>query len=255
MSYHGSSRTSAVRNPATGSKLNRAATDTSVSGRGVSRNPLKSSKTPEITTVSTPQSVRITERYTAGQSIREISREEGRARETVPRIVRSSEMTAHASRLRERLYGLGDHAVAAVEHALRQDRDAQLGYRLLMDLGVVPSPGERQPLPVKPEAIDRESLNPYELAMAEDENGQINGMSLQLARMVQARSNAYGYKLQTPDELHHNRMVFQAIDEATGGHSLYLNLSNPAKWKRLKDLLEEKLREFKAQTQQKEAQP
>jgi hypothetical protein len=38
-----------------------------------------------------------------------------------------------------------------------------------MDISVVPSPGERQPIPVDREAIDRKSVTPLELAMVDDE--------------------------------------------------------------------------------------
>ncbi|MGA8233038.1 MAG: hypothetical protein WB795_16310 [Candidatus Acidiferrales bacterium] len=189
------------------------------------------------------------ERYVAGQSIREISRKEGRARETVTKIVRSSEVNTYVSTLRERFYGPGDHALSAVEHGLRQDRDARLGYRLLMDIGVVPSPGERQPIPANQEVVDRGSLNSFELASAEDENGQINGTSLGLARIAQERAETFGFELPTPDGMRHNRMVAQAIDELTDGCGLELSLSDPAKWHRFKELPEGKLRKLKVQMQ------
>jgi|HubBroStandDraft_6_1064221.scaffolds.fasta_scaffold85863_2 hypothetical protein len=56
------------------------------------------------------------QRYAAGQSIREISRKEGRARETITKIVRCDEMQAHVQQMRERFYGLGCEALGAVEH-------------------------------------------------------------------------------------------------------------------------------------------
>jgi hypothetical protein len=246
MPRHASSRTSAASPPAG---------DKSASRERVSQNRPKPAKTPEITTIPPAQSVRIMQRYVAGQSIREISRHERRARETVTKIVRSSEMNTYVSTLRERFYGLGDDALNAVEHGLREDRDARLGYRLLMDIGVVPSPGERQPIPANCEVIDRAGLNPFELASAEDENGQINCTSLGLARVAQARAETFGFELPTPDEISHNRMVAQAIDELTDGCGLELNLSDPAKWHRVKELLEGKLRELKEQMQQKQSQP
>jgi hypothetical protein len=91
------------------------------------------------------------QRHVAGQSIRQISRAEHRARETVSKVVRSDEMRAYVCALRERLYGLGDDALAAVEYELRQNRDATLGYRLLVDIGVVPCPQERPVIQVNRE--------------------------------------------------------------------------------------------------------
>jgi hypothetical protein len=93
--------------------------------------------------IPAPQSERILQRFIVGQSIREISREEGRARQTVTKIVRSDKVQAYVQGMRERFYGLGDDALAAVQYALQQQKDAQLAYRLLMDIGAVPSAEER----------------------------------------------------------------------------------------------------------------
>jgi hypothetical protein len=198
MPRHASSRKSVVSSVANGN---------AISKERVSQNRPKSAKKTEITAIPPPQSVRIMQRYVAGQSIREISRKEGRARETVTKIVRSNEMNTYVSTLRERFYGLGADALSAVEHGLRQMRDPRLGYRLLMDIGVVPSPEERQPIPANREVIDRGSLNSFELASAEDENGQINNTSLGLARVAQVNAELFGFELPTPDEIRHNRMV------------------------------------------------
>jgi hypothetical protein len=124
-----------------------------------------------------------------------------------------------------------------------------------MDIGVVPSPGERQPIPANQEVVDRGSLNPFELASAEDVNGEINGTSLGLARVAQATAETFGFELPTPDEISHNRMVARAIDELTEGSGLELSSSDPAKWHRLKELVEGKLRDLKEQMQQKQSQP
>ena len=68
--------------------------------------------------IPAPQSERILQRFIVGQSIREISREEGRARETVTKIVRSDQMQSYVQAMREHFYGLGGDALAAVQHAL-----------------------------------------------------------------------------------------------------------------------------------------
>jgi hypothetical protein len=107
----------------------------------------KSTKAPR-TIVPPPQSQRIMQRFVAGQSIREISRQEGKARETVTKIVRSDEMSAFVRQMRESFYGLGVDALDAVRHSLCQKKDGQLGYKLLTDIGIIPPSEERQSLSV-----------------------------------------------------------------------------------------------------------
>src|ERR1035441_3411023 len=68
-----------------------------------------------LSRIAAPQSERILQRFIVGQSIREISREEGRARQTVTKIVRSDQMQSYVQGMRERFYGLGDDALAAVQ--------------------------------------------------------------------------------------------------------------------------------------------
>ena len=83
------------------------------------------------------------QRYVGGQSIRQIAREEKRDRATVTKIVRSDEMQGLVQRMRERFYGLAFDAMDAVEHSLKQKNDARLAYRMLCDIGIVPSAVER----------------------------------------------------------------------------------------------------------------
>src|ERR1700735_4946247 len=90
------------------------------------------------TRVPPPQRIRVLQKYSAGKSIVQIAKEENRNRETVSRIVHSEEMQAHVKHMREKFYGLADLAIAAVQQAL-EDGDAQVGYRILLDLGVIAS--------------------------------------------------------------------------------------------------------------------
>ena len=94
------------------------------------------------TRVPPPQRVRVLQKYSAGKSIVQIAKEERRNRETVSRIVHGEEMQEHVARMREKFYGLADLAIAAVQHAL-DDGDAQIGYRILLDLGVIPTLEDR----------------------------------------------------------------------------------------------------------------
>ena len=105
-------------------------------------------------------------RFIAGQGIRQISREEGRARQTVTKIVRSEKMQAYVQALRERFYGLGDDALSAVQHALQQRKDPQLAYRLLMDIGVVPSAEERHLIATRATGTLPEGYSPAFMTLA-----------------------------------------------------------------------------------------
>jgi hypothetical protein len=74
----------------------------------------------------------------------QISREEGRNRETVARIVHGSDMQEYVRRKREQLYGLGNCAISALQHALNEQKDGRLAFLLLTRLGIVPSEQERE---------------------------------------------------------------------------------------------------------------
>jgi len=91
-----------------------------------------------------PQRMRVLQKYASGKSIVAIGREEGRNRESISRIVHSAEMREHVHRMREAFYGLADSALAAMRHALEVERDGQLAYKILTDIGAVPTPLERQ---------------------------------------------------------------------------------------------------------------
>jgi len=90
-----------------------------------------------------PQQERIRQKFIAGKGITEISREEGRNRETVAKIVRSDEVREHVLRMRENFYGLSESALEVVGNAIRLNSDAKLAYKLLEDSGVIPAPEER----------------------------------------------------------------------------------------------------------------
>ena len=121
------------------------------------------------------------QRFVAGQSMRKISREEGRARETVTKIVRSDEMQLFVQQMRERFYGLGVDALAAVRHSLRQKKDGQLGYRLLSDIGVIPTQKDSScTQPILPEKSQEERVMVIVLRLMETvkERAQIFGMPM-----------------------------------------------------------------------------
>ena len=114
-----------------------------------------------------PQTERILQRSIVGQSIRKISREEGRARQTVTKIVRSKKMQAYVEAMRERFYGLGDLAVAAVQHALQEKKDPNLAYRLLIDIGVVPTAEQRYSIATQPAEALPKGCTPAGIMLAQ----------------------------------------------------------------------------------------
>jgi hypothetical protein len=91
-----------------------------------------------------PHRMRVLQKYVAGKSTVEIGREEGRNRESIAKIVRSDEMREYVHRMRKAFYSLGDSALVAMRHALEVEKDGQLAYKILTDIGAVPTAPERQ---------------------------------------------------------------------------------------------------------------
>jgi hypothetical protein len=187
------------------------------------------------------------QRYVAGESIREIAREERRDRATVTKIVRSEEMNAFVHQMRERLYGLGCDALAAVEHELRVRTNGRLGYQLLTGIGVVPSPKEKHEIAYQPVKIDQAGLTPFEIAMAEDKNGDIDRVRYQVACVIEESSECYGTPLPTPEEIRHKRRVAEVADQITNGDFFRICFTDGAKEKRVRALADEIVRSEESQ--------
>jgi hypothetical protein len=94
------------------------------------------------TSVPPPQAARIASRFISGQSIRQISREEHRDRETVKSIVQGPCVREYILMLRTKFFEVGADAVDAVQHQLRDGKDGRLGLEVLRDVGVVPTKRE-----------------------------------------------------------------------------------------------------------------
>lgn len=154
------------------------------------------------------------QRHVAGESIREIARAEHRDRATITKIVRSNEMNAVVQKMRERYYGLGFDALDAVQHTLQVGKDGRLGRQLLVDIGVAPSPAERYAIASQP---DKATLTPFEIAVAEDEDGQINRVAYGMACALEEAERCYGIPMPTPEEYRHLRRVVKVSDKMTGG--------------------------------------
>ena len=114
------------------------------------------------------------------EGIRQISREEGRSRETITRIVHSEDVQNYIAELRESYLDLGREALAALTRALRTSKDSKLAHQILVDIGVV-----RDPL------VAESSTQPSEY-------DQEREVQIVMGRLVQAsidRAQVYGRPL------------------------------------------------------------
>jgi hypothetical protein len=185
--------------------------------------------------------MRILQKYVAGESVVQISREEGRNRETVTKIVKGEEVGKLVQAMRGEFYGLAYDAIAAVRHALQQQKDGRVGYRLLMDIGVIPLPAEAQVNAMQARQPAHEELTPFERASATDDSGRIDPIHLAMVRAAEEKAAVFGLSLPTAAEVRHNRTIAAMVDEMTGGRNLHIILSNGVETNRLRTLAEDVL--------------
>jgi hypothetical protein len=178
------------------------------------------------------------QRYMGGASIRQIARDEKRDRATVTKIVRSDEMQVFVQKMRERFYGLAFDAMDTVEHSLQQQNDARLAYRMLSDIGIVPSAGERYSIATEPPTIDKSRMTPLELAIAEDEDGRINPVAYGAACVIEESAKNFGTPLPTAEAVRHLRRVAEVAEEIAGGRFLEICTSDGPEEKRIRALAE-----------------
>lgn len=201
-----------------------------------------------ISRIPEPQAARILHRHIRGESIRKISRAEGRSRECVTRIVKGPEVRQLVERMREEFYGLAYDAIAAVRDSLQLQKDGRVGYRLLSDIGIIPTPAEVQFNAIQSAQPDLADLTPYERVAAQDESGRINPWQYALVKIAEERNEVYGTPLLTTAEILHNHTIVALINEMTGGENLDISLSSPIEWNRLKALAEDVLQGKRAVT-------
>jgi len=205
--------------------------------RATNQNQPRSTKKPR-TIVPPPQSARIMQRYVGGESIRQIAREERRDRATITKIVRSDEMQGFVQRMRERFYGFACDAMDAVDHSLKQQNDARLAYRMLSDIGIVPSAEERYSIAMQPPSIDKSTMTSLELAMAEGEDGRINRVAYGAACVIEESAKNFGTPLPTAADVHHLRRVAEVADEIARGRFHEICMSDGPEEKRIRELAE-----------------
>jgi hypothetical protein len=203
----------------------------------IHQNQPRSTKKPR-TIVPPPQSARIMQRYAGGESIRQIAREERRDRATITKIVRSDEMQAFVQKMRERFYGLAFDAMNAVQQSLQQQNDPRLAYRLICDVGIVPSAEERYSIATQPPSIDKSTMTPLELAMAEGEDGSINRVAYGAACVIEENARVFGTELPTAEEWRHGCRVAKVANEITNGRFAQISLTDGAEEKRIRQSAE-----------------
>lgn len=186
------------------------------------------------------------QRYASGESIRQIAREERRDRATITKIVRSDQMQVLVQTMRERFRRLTFDAMDAVEHSLKHKHDARLGYRILADNGIVPSAEERYSIAMQPPGIDKSTMTPLELAMAEGEDGRINRVAYGAACVIEESARVFGTELPTAEEWRHGCRVAEVADEITNGRFAHISLTNGAEEKRIRQAAEEIVRREEA---------
>jgi hypothetical protein len=129
-----------VNNPVRPEKLTKPAAATAIQ-----RKPAKKmrNRIPPI------QRLRVMEKYALGRNQTAIAREEKLNRESVARIVKSTEMEAFTEEIRERWRGLCDSAVESVRRLIAKD-DKQTVFRVLESNGIIAPRGQVQNLSVNP---------------------------------------------------------------------------------------------------------
>ena len=100
--------------------------------------------------------------FVQGYSIRKISREEGRARQTIVRIVRSEDIEGFVKRMQGELWGLIPAAIGALRHELETNRNSELAYQIIKDIGVfLPAKIQQQNSPYDSDAQVREIMGAF----------------------------------------------------------------------------------------------
>jgi hypothetical protein len=191
--------------------------------------------------IPSPQRERIIKKYVQGMGVTEISREENRNRETVAKIVNGDEVKKLVQATRAEFYGLASDAVDAVRYSLRENKDGRVGYKILMDIGVVPSQEEARNNAAQHVQEEEQQLTPYERAHAVDSFGKINRMMLALIRTVERKSEVYGSPLESVEEVFRNRTIVAVLDEITRGNSSRISMSDGIEWNRLRSLAKDVL--------------
>jgi len=110
--------------------------------RSATRNrevPIKKRSRTGTTSIPFPQRARIKQQFVARKNISQIAREEKRHWKTVKRIVEEKDVREYVEDLRAKFYGALEEVLFAVIQYVKNGKDGGLlGYRMLVDAGVIP---------------------------------------------------------------------------------------------------------------------
>jgi hypothetical protein len=122
-----------------------------------------------------------------GKSARQISRETGRDRETIQKIVAQADLPAYVEKLREQFHAMGELALRSVRRKIAKDAD--FAYKFLIDIGVI-SRGDTVPIqpPVRETKPVSEALRDQLLAAMSEKDR----IKFRLLQMAEVRADAYG---------------------------------------------------------------
>ncbi len=148
-------------------------------------------------------------------------------------------MQACVQKLSQEFYALGSDALDAMRYELEVRKNGRIGYQLLRDIGAIPSPEERIAIAAKPSTIDNSTLTPFELAVAEDEHGQINRVAYGMACAIEESARVYGTPLPTAEEYRRRRRIAEVADELSGGRFHEICHQGGPEEKRIRQLAEE----------------
>jgi hypothetical protein len=111
---------------------------------------------------------------------------------------------------------------------------------------VIPSAPVRYAIATQPLNINKSELTPFEVAMAEDDDGRINRVAYGAACVIEASAENFGTPLPTAEEVYHRRKVAEVAEEIAGGRFSQVCLTDGPEEKRIRRLAEEIVREQEA---------
>jgi hypothetical protein len=132
-------------------------------------------------------------------------------------------------------------------HALQVEKDGRLGHQVLADIGVVPSAQERYAIDDPLMNVDRSSLTPFEVAMTEDEEGQmLQGHRFRIAYggtcAIEESAKNFNFSLPTPEDIRFRRKVVKLANEMTDGRFGEICMTDGTEEKRIRQLAEKKVK-------------
>jgi hypothetical protein len=123
--------------------------------------PTKKRSRTGTSSVPFPQRARIKQQFVAGKNISQIARIEKRHWTTVAKIVKEKDVQEYVEDLRAKFYGtLEDVLIAVIQYVKNGKDGGLLGYKMLVDAGVIPQKdgkqhpamGPQKPLDLQPDS-------------------------------------------------------------------------------------------------------